>query len=173
MKMILRKLTIADEKPFLEAIEKWVEDPGFIFAQGYELGMAYMEFLETIQAQERGERLPQGWVPMTSLFGFQDGEIIGRLSIRHTLSDFLLKIGGHIGYGVLPEYRRRGFAVSLLKQSLPIAADLGINRALLTCDDNNIGSIKTIEACGGILENTVVVGHGAPLKRRYWIVTSA
>jgi predicted acetyltransferase len=108
-------------------------------------------------------------VPDTSLFGFVDGKIVGRLAIRHRLNDFLLKIGGHIGYGVVPQFRRCGFAKNMLRLSLPIAYDLGIKRVLLTCDDDNIGSIKTIEANGGVLENVVPVGEGKSLKRRYWI----
>lgn len=108
-------------------------------------------------------------MPDTSLFGFVGNVIIGRLAIRHRLNDFLLKVGGHIGYGVLPPFRKNGYAKRMLSLSLPIAKELGIVKALVTCDDNNIGSIKTIEANGGKLENKVSVGTDKPLKRRYWI----
>lgn len=94
---------------------------------------------------------------------------MGRLAIRHSLNDFLLKIGGHIGYGVVPQFRRMGYAKKMLELALPIAKELGVTKVLLTCDDNNLGSIKTIEANGGQLENTVASGDGKPLKRRYWI----
>jgi predicted acetyltransferase len=57
----------------------------------------------------------------------------------------------------------------MLAMALPMAKELGILRVLVTCDDNNLGSIKTIEANGGRLENKVEVGEGKPLKRRYWI----
>lgn len=88
---------------------------------------------------------------------------------HHRLNDFLLKIGGHIGYGVVPKFRGKGYANEILMQTLPIAKKLKIKKALLTCDDDNWGSIKVIEANGGKLENKVDAGPGKPLKRRYWI----
>jgi predicted acetyltransferase len=83
-------------------------------------------------------------------------------------------VGGHIGYVVVPEFRRQGYATSILRLSLKIARDkLGISRVLVTCDDDNRGSIRTIEKNGGILENII---NGPDLdtpKRRYWIDVSA
>ena len=79
-------------------------------------------------------------------------------------------VWGHIGYVVVPEFRRQGYATAILRQSLQIAHDKwGPHRILVTCDDDNIGSIRTIEKNGGILEN-VVDGPdlGKPI-RRYWI----
>jgi predicted acetyltransferase len=90
-------------------------------------------------------------------------------SIRHSLNESLLKVGGHIGYGVLPPFRKRGFAKAMLAMALPVAKNLGLQRALLTCEDGNIASIKTIEANNGVLENVITVATDQPLKRRYWI----
>lgn len=167
--LILRQLTESDEKAFLEAIKQWDNDPGFFFVRAYTADMLFADYVRRLESNQRGENLPPGFVPDTSLFAFVDGQIVGRLAIRHSLNDFLLKIGGHIGYGVLPAYRRKGYAKQMLSLSLPMAKDLGINRVLVTCDDNNLGSIKTIEGNGGVLENKIVAGEGAPLKRRYWI----
>jgi predicted acetyltransferase len=169
-KLILRRLESRDESKFLEAFYSWdLTDTGFLFAQGFEPGMKFEDYLDLLQAFEKGERLPQGFVPWTTLCGFVGDELVGRLSIRHQLSDFLFKIGGHIGYGVVPSQRQKGYAKMMLQQALPIAKSLGIEKALVTCDDTNIGSAKVIEACGGILENKVDAGEGRPLKRRYWI----
>lgn len=168
-KVILRRLTLNDEEAFLKAQGTWDSNSGFMFAQGFQNGMKFSDYIELLNANERGERLPSGYVPTTVLCAFVGSDLVGRLSIRHTLNDFLLKIGGHIGYGVVPSFRRKGYAKSMLALSLPIAKSLGINRALVTCDDNNIGSIKTIESCRGIFENKVEVEEGKPLKRRYWI----
>jgi RimJ/RimL family protein N-acetyltransferase len=83
---------------------------------------------------------------------------------------YLELLAEHIGYVVVPEFRRRGYATEILRQSLHIAREkCGARRILVTCDDDNIGSIRTIEKNGGILENVV---HGPDLdkpKRRYWI----
>ena len=132
-------------------------------------GRKFSDYVELVKAHEVGQRLPAGWVPATTHCGFLDGEIACRFSLRHSLNDFLLKIGGHIGYGVLPKFRRRGFARIMLQEALGLSKRLGISRVLLTCDDDNVGSIKTIESCGGMLENMVGAGPEKPLKRRYWI----
>ena len=83
-------------------------------------------------------------VPSTFLFAFDASRIIGRVSIRHELNEFLLRVGGHIGYVVVPEFRRQGHATAIVHQSLKIAHDeLGIGRVPVACDGDNVGSIRT------------------------------
>ncbi|ONI71894.1 GNAT family N-acetyltransferase [Kribbella sp. ALI-6-A] len=109
--------------------------------------------------------LPPGLVHQTVLW-FTDGdEWLGRLSIRHDLTPALLELGGHIGYVVRPSARRQGHATAMLAQALPIAAELGIDPALLTCDADHDASRKVIEAAGGELEDE---RHG---KLRFWVPT--
>lgn len=165
--LVLRRLTPADENAFVVANAAWKE-PNFIFVSAYEPNMEFENFLRVLEDFHLGRNLPTGRVQDTVMFGFLGREIVGRLSVRHTLNDFLMKVGGHIGYGVLPEFRRRGFATEMLRQSLPMARSFGIKRALLTCDDGNVGSRKTIETCGGVLENKIT-DSGGVVKRRYWI----
>lgn len=132
--------------------------------------MPLTRYLEVLAARERGERLPPDHVPSTFLFAFVATRIVGRVSIRHSLNAFLERVGGHIGYVVVPEFRRQGHATEILRQSLEIARrTLGIRRVLVTCDDDNIGSIRTIEKNGGILENIVRGPDLEKPKRRYWI----
>ena len=109
-------------------------------------------------------------MPSTFLFAFNGPRIVGRGSIRHELNDFLFRVGGHIGYTVVPEFRRRGYATQILRQLLTIARErFGLARVLVTCDDDNIGSIRTIEKNGGVLENVVSGVDLVTPKRRYWI----
>jgi len=132
--------------------------------------MPFRRYLEVLAEQERGLNLPPNHVPSTFLFAFVGRRIIGRVSIRHSLNPFLERVGGHIGYVVVPEFRRRGFATGILRLSLQIArAKLGIRRVLVTCDEDNIGSVRTIEKNGGILENIVSGQDLEQPKRRYWI----
>ena len=81
-----------------------------------------------------------------------------------------MRVGGHIGYAVRLQFRRRGFATAILRQSLAVARAMGIERPLVTCDDSNFGSISTIERCGGVLDRSeeALVQH----KLRYWIPTA-
>jgi predicted acetyltransferase len=117
------------------------------------------------QALENSPRAA-GWVPSTTLWWVSGHEYLGRLAIRHRLTPRLLELGGHIGYDVRPSARRRGHATAMLAAALPWAAKLGIDRVLVTCDEDNTGSRKVIEANGGEFEDERGV------KLRYWIPTS-
>jgi len=141
------------------------------FLHYYTEGMPFRRYLEVLMEQDRGINLPSPQhVPATFLFAFAGSRIVGRASIRHSLNESLERVGGHIGYVVVPEFRRRGYATAILHSSLQIAREkcLGARRVLVTCDDDNVGSIRTIEKNGGILEN-VVSGEDHKAKRRYWI----
>jgi predicted acetyltransferase len=162
-----------EEEEFLRAHRATSpEVPNFLHY--YTEGMPFRRYLEVVAEQERGDNLPPDYVPSSFLFAFVAGRIVGRVSIRHSLTAFLEHAGGHIGYVVVPEFRRRGYATAILRLSLEIAArKLGLRRVLVTCDADNIGSIRTIEKNGGIFENVVTVpGFQKPL-RRYWIETLA
>ena len=130
------------------------------------------KLIKFLPEMSQGINLKPGHVTCTFLFAFNDkNEIIGRTSIRHELNDHLLHEAGHIGYGILPEFRLRGYATEILKQSMEYCKnELGLDRVLVTCDDDNIGSYKTIEKNGGVLENKVIRKEdGKTLCRRYWI----
>ena len=142
------------------------------FLHYYEEGMPFRRYLEVLAEQERGENLPPDRVPSTFLFAFAGSRIVGRVAIRHSLNASLTHVGGHIGYVVVPEFRRRGYATRILRRSVQIAREtLGIRRILVTCDVDNAGSIRTIEKNGGILEAIVTVPGFEKPVRRYWIET--
>ncbi|MFF9912522.1 GNAT family N-acetyltransferase [Streptomyces sp. NPDC013457] len=111
--------------------------------------------------------LAQGRVRATHWWIVEDGAYAGAIDLRHELNDFLLRAGGHIGYSVRPSARRRGLATWALGAVLPEARALGLDRVLVTCDDDNVPSARTIERNGGVLEDTRDTEIGR--KRRYWI----
>lgn len=164
----LRPLRPDDEAAF-RAGHAAMQADGFTFGLGLEPGTTWEAYLRTLADHRAGLNLPDGYVPSTFLVAEVDGQIVGRVSIRHELNDHLLVEGGHIGYGVLPQYRRRGYATEILRQALVIARSLGIDRVLVICDDDNIGSIAAIESCGGKLDSVQPAGPGSPAHRRYWI----
>jgi predicted acetyltransferase len=117
------------------------------------------------QAREDAPRRA-GQVPSTTLWWVEGEEYLGRLAIRHRLTPRLVDLGGHIGYDVKPSARRRGHATAMLAAALPVARSLGIDPALVTCDEANTGSRRVIESNGGILEDK----RGTEL--RFWVPTS-
>jgi predicted acetyltransferase len=106
-------------------------------------------------------------VPQTTFWVVDGKAWIGRVSIRHWLDDRLLRIGGHIGYEIRPSKRRQGYGREALRLALPEARKLGIERALVTCDDTNIGSRRIIEANGGVFEDSQPYENG--VKLRFWV----
>lgn len=92
---------------------------------------------------------------------------VGAVNIRHYLNQRLLLNGGHIGDGVCPSERRRGIATAMIGLALIECQKLGINRVLMVCDKDNIGSAKSIQRNGGVLENEIVVD--GVVEQRYWI----
>jgi predicted acetyltransferase len=93
---------------------------------------------------------------------------LGAINLRHRLNEFLARAGGHIGYSIRPSARRRGLASWALHETLRAARERGIDRVLITCVDGNIGSARTIERAGGVLENLLQTPEFG-LVRRYWI----
>ncbi|WP_020136186.1 GNAT family N-acetyltransferase [Streptomyces sp. 351MFTsu5.1] len=120
--------------------------------------------LDRRRAEAQRPRTPDR-VPMTNLWYVQGDTFLGTLSIRHRLTLHLLELGGHIGYAVRPGARRRGHATAMLRAALPVCRQLGIERALITCDVTNTASRKVIEANGGEFEDRRGV------KLRFWIRT--
>jgi predicted acetyltransferase len=169
--VILRLPREEEEQEFLRAHH--ATSPGYpSFLHYYEEGMSFRRYLEILAEQERGIRLPGGHVPTTFLFAFVSDRIIGRVSIRHHLNARLERTGGHIGYVVVPEFRGRGYGTAMLRLALEICRDrLGLQRILVTCDEDNIASARTIEKCGGVLENVLCGPELEKPKRRYWIDT--
>ena len=169
-KLHLRALRETDEAAFRGAVAAFAgSDPGWDFAFDFDEAGDFGAYVRRLDGWTRGEGLAPQFVANTYLIAVVDGGIVGRVSIRHVLNDFLARVGGHVGYGVVATCRRKGYAREILRQTLPVAAGLGIARLLVTCDDDNVGSSRVIEANGGVLENVVETADRAVATRRYWI----
>ncbi|MFC9964563.1 MULTISPECIES: GNAT family N-acetyltransferase [Nocardia] len=137
--LIVRPIGPGDEREFLELRSAITQD-GTVFAKDYRPGMAWSEYLLVQDRARAGEGLAEGSVPYTFLVAALDGVFVGSSDIRHRLTEKLARWGGHIGYIVAPRYRRLGHGTEILRQTLRMAAGLGISPALLTCRIDNVGS---------------------------------
>ena len=166
----LRMLALGDEAQFRAAVQAFKQsDPDWDFAFYFDESTDFADYVDRLHAWTRGERMPKPFVPNTFMVAVVGGEIVGRISIRHRLNDFLMRVGGHIGYGIVPAHRRKGYGREVLRQGLVLARGLRLERVLLTCDDDNEASWKIIELNGGQREDGPPSYDDGVPKRRYWI----
>ena len=172
MSLKLIKLTKEYEKQLGEMIDEWKEDqekngtnrsPWAIFKNDYHDFDYYLEHLEIKEAED-------GKVPDSTFFllDTERDRLLGAVNIRHYLNEALLKDGGHIGDGIRPSERRKGYATEMIRLALLECKKLGIDRVLMVCDKDNTGSAKSIVKNGGILENEIKDLEGN-IEQRYWI----
>lgn len=170
--LILRELNFDDESAFLSGLEEWKDEDLSWYSFVWKPGMSHHEHLKTLKDQKDKNKIAEDRVPSTMLYGFVEEKIVGRVSIRHELNDFLLERGGHIGYSVSPKFRQMGYATEMFRQALVFCKSLNLSRVLITCADENEASIKIIEHFGGILENKVWDESNSEHLRRYWLWVS-
>lgn len=172
MQLVLPSIQYKDS--FIQAVKEYQADKADDRLDVLSLNVDDLEkdfdsYVSKVLSNAEGKNLLAGYVPQSTFWLIDGKEFIGRVSIRHILTDHLLREGGHIGYDVRPSMRQKGYGKNLLDLALPRAKALGIKKALVTCNENNLGSKKIIEANGGVFENSVSMGEGKPRKLRYWI----
>jgi predicted acetyltransferase len=129
----------------------------------------FTAYLRGLLDGARGVGLPPGRVPYSTFWLTSGRRPIGRSSVRHYLTPDLEDEGGHVGYDIRPSERLKGYGRLLLRLTLAEARKLGLKRALLTCDTDNVASVKVIEANGGRLQDRAVSKSSGKLISRYWI----
>lgn len=165
--MRLIKPTIIFKKAYLEMLKDWekTKEKKVPFSLKYET----IDFQKFLELNEHFELHPaKGFVCHSTFWLLNDEDkIVGTSNIRHALTEKLLMEGGHIGYGISPSHRRKGYATKILELSLKEAKKMGIKKALLTCDKDNIGSNKVIQKNGGIFRKEQLVK--GKLSLSFWI----
>jgi len=136
------------------------------FGDRWHTDQGFAEFVERLHAAaDRAVPAPPGWTHVTSYWWAEGSEYLGSIRVRHELVPAVLESAGLIGYDVAPRVRRRGHATAMLRAVLPIVAGMGFDRALITCDPDNVASRKVMEKNGGVFEGE---RNG---KLRYWVPT--
>ena len=98
-----------------------------------------------------------------------DSRIVGTVNVRWDLNEEMLRFGGHIGYGIRPSERRKGYNKINLYLALKEAGKIGLERVMIDCAASNISSDKTIKALGGILERCEMDPADGEMTNVYWI----
>ena len=129
------------------------------------------EWLAFTRLLENPETVPDNWVLSEQFLCLRaaDRRIVGTIQFRHEFNDFLRDFGGHIGYSVRPSERRKGYATQMLAACLAVVRQFGLPRVLVTCEEHNEASRRTILANGGVYERTVTCARDNITLERYWI----
>jgi predicted acetyltransferase len=136
------------------------------FLVAYSDDLPWPTYLEVLEAIRRGDNLTGNMVRGDNLAAEVNGELVGRVSLRYELNEFLRSGPGHIGYHVIERHRGKGFATEMLRLSLELTRASGISDALVTCDVDNLASARVIEKCGGIFQDVATSSvDGRPIKR--------
>ncbi|TFB21744.1 GNAT family N-acetyltransferase [Filobacillus milosensis] len=169
MKVRLTKPRLELEQQFYEYMEEWAHYKEKVVPTILRnAGNSYPDFVQNVQKASEGQVL-EGWVANSTYFLIdENNNILGSCNLRHDLNQKLLEIGGHCGYGVRPTERGKGYATEILKQSLDILRGIGIKRALITCNDDNIASRKVILNNDGVQDESFTEEDDT-IVNRFWI----
>ncbi|MEV4658580.1 GNAT family N-acetyltransferase [Micromonospora sp. NPDC049301] len=168
--------TVRRHAAWLEAHDEWgpgLHEDGFGLRTSDEVrsSVGFAAWVGRLADEAEPARpLAAGRVRCTYRWIVEGDRVLGGIALRHALNDYLLRVAGHIGYGIRPSARRRGLATWALGRMFGEARALGLDRVLVTCEVDNIASAKTIERNGGVLEDIRDTEAGA--VRRYWITLS-
>ena len=153
---------------YLESIEE-MRQIGEIVWEGI-IPKAGEDPLIFVERLNRAEMTPEpGLVAQTTYWAVSNNQVVGRIALRHQLTEKLKEFGGHIGYEVRPSARRKGIATEMLRLLLQTPKSREIGRLLVTCAPDNTASNKAILANGGILERTAFVEAWHRDTNYYWI----
>ena len=142
---LMRRL---EAQGYVEIIQPWADQPAWFRVTAQGLHLLDLDWQE---------------IPFPAHLPDQEARL------RHEVNEHLLQMGGHIGYDIRPSRRRQGYGKLILKYGLDRAKILGLERVLLTCDEDNLGSRRIIESHAGMLENIIEVEQWSAKVCRYWI----
>jgi len=154
---------VAPSKDFQESYLAYIAELGDEERYPFPLDFDHDDFnllLDKLKDFANGVNLPEGYVPSSTLWLVDQGELVGVTNIRHFLNDNIMHCGGHIGLGIRPSYRGKGLGSLLMKLSIVYIRNMGINEIHIHCYKNNLASSKAITANGGQLKSELQLDDG-------------
>jgi predicted acetyltransferase len=128
--------------------------------------------LERLNNFAIGVNIPEGFVPSSTFWLVHRGDLIGVSSLRHHLNEGIRNCGGHIGLGVRPSFRGRGFGNLLMALTIQEARNRGIGEIHIHCHKDNEASARMIINIGGLLESEIEHGEPAAVVQRYVVAAT-
>lgn len=146
-----------------------INGSGFLdkILEGYTFEQA-LEICLNMENEEYAKKFGRCQSKTFLLIRENDNKIVGTINVRWNLTEEMKQFGGNIGYGIRPTERRKGYNKINLYLGLLEAQKLGLDKVMLDCDDNNLGSKKTMQALGGVLERTEIDPYDGILTSVYW-----
>ena len=154
MKIEIRNLSLNDGHDVYDMLQEIpYEENGFLNAMHHATFEEFKNWLLKSDNESKGIGLEDWRVPQSIFWLYVDGMPVGFGKVRHRLTEKLLIDGGNVGYGIRPSERGKGYGTIQLKLLLEQAKEIGIERVLLTINNDNINSIKLALINGGKVEN--------------------
>ena len=177
MKFYLEKPSLERKAEALEYLDEHVKYASDINGSGgldkCLNGMSYEDWLirlDNMKDEEYARSINRCPGETFFLIRRDDNKIVGMLNIRHKLTDAMLEFAGHIGYGIRPTERQKGYnKINLYLGLIKAKEEFNLDKVMLGCSADNIGSDKTIKALGGVLEKSEVDPMDGELTNVYWI----
>lgn len=175
MKLYLKEPTMDEKEELIKMVNEFADANDEYQFEG--LGnfkkiydSSYEEFYDSLEVNKHINQINPEWANQTSYVLIdENGHIYGAANIRHELKGKLREIGGHVGYGIRPSERGKGYATLQLKLLLEKMDKMGIDNALITCRENNIGSIKTMNKFIGTADSLIPSRYEGIMEYRYWV----
>lgn len=167
--MRLVKPTVELKEQYLEMLEEWKQSGEEMVPWPLKEDPSdFQTMVSRVEGYSRGIGVKEGFVPSSTYWLVGDDDmVLGAINIRHELNDSLRYKNGNIGYGVRPGERRKGYATLMLRMTLDIVREMGMESVMISCNKENIASAGTIINNGGILDSEDVDEEG--VFQRYWI----
>ncbi|AFS71260.1 GNAT family N-acetyltransferase [Exiguobacterium antarcticum] len=160
----LIKPSVQLEVEYLDFLTEWQQSGEAIVPSV--VSKTFLPLADFLDEQQQEEQIaPKNWVTHSTYWLYDGETIVGAVNFRHDLNDQLQQIGGHIGYGIRPSERNKGYATEGLRQALKVARERGLSSVLITCSADNVASGRVIEANGGQEVESYVKEDGTRVRR--------